>query len=1352
MQKMKNLILSILGKRRFIHFLIVLFCFISYSFTIKKLDFDDGLSSNYVQSIAQDRDGFVWFATEFGLNRFDGTKFHVYKSNPNDESSIAANGINKVVVDPKNNKLWIATKNKGLNTYDCVTHKFFRYPAYSDNKNSTKAYGITDLCFSKDGNLWIGTHGNGLKKLLIKKDSIVHIRLPKRAHFKDDRIWAITDDFNGKLYIAYLEEGLCIVSLKNNTVKYYTHNVFDPYGLPDNVVSKIFIDSKKRVWVGTRNGLALFLPQEDKFIVFRHDPSNSQSLINNEVTSMMEMKDHTLWIGTINGISILDLRQDFIKYTQDVAFQHVTASDYVNGLYNGYVKDIYRDVFNNIWIATQQGINFISHTPSYFKAIAYSIIKGEENTLSNRTVKGISYDNKTDLLWLGTGGGGIDLFKQREKVASYNMQNGKSPDNSFLASLVDSNGDVWFGSMQHGLIRLNKSADKFEKVILSPEANQNLYEQIQCLFEDKGKNLWIGTYNGIFRLNLTTKHISFFDGKTIGLPNNLFRSISQDSKGNLWIGTLWGGFVVVTPNFKLIRKIERIKCTNHIYCDTRGRMWVAANNGVFVFPIPGNYNYITITQPNGDSFENAQAIVEGKKDEIWISSIGGIYRYTWIGKKIEVYDRTNESALGTFTSGCMTKSKNGMIYFGSQKGVVYFDSNKDPYNTNVPSVVITGFSIYDTKEIQTNNEINLPVSSEIKLKYNQNTFTIDFNVMDYSLKDQLEYAYSLEGIDDLWYQTKGQKQVTFRDMSPGKYIFKVKCRLKNKSWSEHITTMVITIDPPFWLSWWAKLFYLIVMAATVIWVIRFYRNRLHTETLLYLEKESRRRENDINNERLTFYTNIAHEIRTHLTLILGPLEDLFKSNKVPASISDDLFLIQRSSNRLASLVSQIMEFRKSETNNRQLTVRKDNLRILVQEIGYKYKELNQNKNLMINIIAEAENVELLFDQEIVTIVLDNLISNAIKYTEAGSVKIILRKRIVSGQEIAEIQVTDTGIGIAAEELENIFERYYQIRRDLKIQGTGIGLALVKKLVSLHEGEIEVQSRVGEGASFFFRLDMAKTYPDAIHLENSSQLMPEKQQDDALPTILIVDDNIEIRDYIVRSFVQTCRILTAENGQKAMDLAFESIPDVVISDVMMPVMDGIQLCKSLKEDIRTSHIPVILLTAKDSDLDKMEGYNTGADSYITKPFSAGLLQSRVSNILNSRKKIMEYFKSNTYKNSISSASISQMDKEFLDKIVQVIEKNIDAADLNISFISEQMNMSYSAFYRKVKAVTGMNTNEFIKKVKMNYAAQLLLTRKFTISEVAFQIGYNSIQYFRDSFKAEYGVLPSEYLKNIDEDNS
>ncbi|WP_044533295.1 hybrid sensor histidine kinase/response regulator transcription factor, partial [Bacteroides intestinalis] len=850
------------------------------------------------------------------------------------------------------------------------------------------------------------------------------------------------------------------------------------------------------------------------------------------------------------------------------------------------------------------------------------------------------------------------------------------------------------------------------------------------------------------------------------LPDKSVYGILRDRQGKLWIGTYGGGIAIFDSNNKTVAKLNTStnfcsNAINHLHMDNQGGIWIATRNGIGYIKDtshPGEFELYGYKQGLEDTF--VRTIQEDASGNIWLSTNDGISRWNKQKQNFDNYDYRDGIPMGNFIEGSACRTEDGTLYFGSLNGVCYFNPENLITERQVAPVQIIECKGLDNQiESRSGETLILASNGNIKLPYDRNSFRIYFSVPDYSQSQQVEYAYLMEGLENTWTNTLGENQVTFRNISPGEYTFKVKARLRNQEWDDtHIATITIHIYPPLWLTWYAKIFYILLILLCVFFWFRFYKRKLLLESSLELEKKKSQNEQELNNERLRFYTNITHELRTPLTLILGPLEDLVNDPHIPTFYSNKIKVIHSSAIRLLNLINQILEFRKTETQNRKLTVSKGNLGNLVTETGLRYKELNRNGKITFQINIDTRETKLYFDTDIISTILNNLLSNAIKYTPEGEIRLIMRSIVEEENKYTEIAVSDTGYGIDAESLPHIFDRYYQAKGKHQASGTGIGLALVKSLADLHEGTLQVESEIGKGTTFTLRLLAENTYPNALHKEEKMEkklIEPEKSEEedkeeaDVRPMLLIVEDNDDIREYIVSSFSNNYRIITATNGKEGLEQAQKHIPDIIISDIMMPVMDGIELCKRVKEDICTSHIPVILLTAKDSIQDKEEGYESGADSYLTKPFSAKLLNSRIHNLLESRRKLALLIANRTKElkpeQPQEPIKLSRLDEEFLARFTSIVEENVDIDKLDMSFMMDKMNMSHSTLYRKIKGLTGISGNEFIRKIRLKNSLRLLMEEGLNISEAAYASGFNDLGYFRACFKEEYGMAPSEYIK-------
>lgn len=1347
------------------------------SHSVKKLGIEQGLSNNYVVSITQDKQGFLWFATEEGLNKFDGTRFITYYKNdlPHNNQGITGNELNRVYADSKRPIIWIATQRDGLNAYNYDEQTFTAYQHNPENPHSLITNDVTDISPStqNDDGLWVSTYYRGIEYLNINNGQFTHYNRSTVPSLPSNQTWTVLDGGDNNLYIGHVGSGFSIFSLKDKSVKNFQNETGNPTSLPGNDVFCIIKDANGNIWLGTNNGLALYNAANDNFITFRNNKNDKYATLCSRILSIRQLKDNKLWIASeLNGIAILNLKQGMFLSPEELSIEYIQEGDDSRSLSNASARCIFQDSFDNIWIGTWGGgINFISSKPPLFTTLSYSPIPNNENSLNNKVASSLCMDRQ-GRIWIGTDGGGINVFEGEKRIAIYKKESGDIPSNFILASLQDSKGNLWFGSYQGGISYYDSRNKRFRSISLMGQSNLD----IRTIYEDAQHNIWVGYSGGIVVLNpLTMKIIQHYNTDNSELHSDFIRSIAQDEKGRFWIGTFGDGLGIYTPNLQKIKTFTQrdgfcSNTINQIIQDKQKRMWIGTGEGLVCFLSTDELNYKTYQRKDGLINTNICAITEDKKGNIWFSNNKGISCYVTNKGCFYNYDHSDDVPAGSFSSSCVTQSKNGQIYFGSINGVCCFNPDITMNEQPAPAAVVTEMKILGRLSNLENNDmiINLSKGQNVELSHAQNSFGLTFNVQNYSLVNQVEYVYMLKGLENSWYTVNENNSVTFRNIPPGKYEFLIKARIHNQKWPEEATSLTIRINPPLWLTWWAKLIYILVSISITYLILHAYKKKLDLESLYTLEKKNHEQEQELNQERLRFYTNITHELRTPLTLILGPLEDMQKEASLPAKQAQKLSVIHQSALRLLNLINQILEFRKTETQNKKLCVSKGNIAPLIYEIGLKYKELNQNTKIDFRIQIEKEEMFLFFDKEIITIVLDNLISNAIKYTEQGCVTLSLHQTMRNEVAYTEIKVSDTGYGISAEALPHIFDRYYQESGKHQASGTGIGLALVKNLVTLHEGEIRAESIQNEGSTFYISLLTDNIYPNALHADSTEPVQEEMNQnteleysqeatlDTSKPILLIVEDNEEIQKYIVESFTDSFEVITANNGEEGKQQALSRIPDIVVSDIMMPVMDGITLCKQLKDDVRTSHIPIILLTAKDSLQDKEEGYEVGADSYLTKPFSASLLRSRINNLLDSRKKLVAQFQAQSTPGSqidlsekriVIAEALSKLDNEFIEKITLLIEENLSSEKIDINYLSDKMCMSGSTLYRKMKALTGLSTNEYIRKVKMENAERLLLEGKFNISEIAYKVGMNSTGYFRQCFKEEFGLSPSDYLKQI-----
>lgn len=1328
----------------------------STSSIFKNLGLKEGLSNGFVNDMIIDGQGFIWAATESGLTRIAGTKCTIFKNN---NSNIDNDGIVGLYYNKESNSIWIHFKNGHIDVFDCKTQQFIHFTQKIPEKS------VADIKGAADGGIWIAYYDGTIQHYTPKNQKFSTISNKRLPNIKNG-IRSITDDGNDHLYIGLRIEGLYVYNLRTQKTKYFRHNPNDPQSLPGDNVRSICIDHAKNIWVGTNLGLGLLDPFTGKFKVFKHIANNPASLAGDNIHQIIEMNDRTLWIASdIGGISVLDLNLYKNPQTEELRFSQITKEN--SGLSSNNNRRIIQDSFGNIWIANySMGIDFIAKSAASINTLQYMGKALEE-------VTGLYCDHQGNL-WIGRDNL-MSLYQNGKLMQTWNFSSYLSNSSSSIYVFEeDKKGNIWCGTSDNGVLKFNPHTHSFTRINYA----QNL--DVHALCENAQGKMWVGTEAGIFSVENDKINKEQELNRQMGKNPAIIYSIKEDNYGQIWIGTLDRGVFVFSKQMKLIvhlteKNLLANNSINHIIKDADGGIWMATMRGLAYVQNPLQPGAIkNYDERYGIKDSHIRAISQDKQGNIWVSMFSGIACLNIHKQRFYNYDYESGIPTSNFVEASAVTTPDGTIYFGSPGGICFFNPQQltEPKAVS-PIQIINCERVGKLSDQFASRLISPNKEGIICLSHDDNTFKINFTIKDFSQEGNVEYSYMMKGLDDQWYETEGDNEVTFRNLKPGDYTFIIRAKLKNQDWEDASTAeMKVVVNPPLWLTWWAKLCYVLLIIGILGYFFRSYQKQLLLRNSLAQEKWESKQRQQVNEERLRFFTNITHELRTPLTLILGPLEDLMEDKEIAERVHHKIGCIHASAERLLNLINDILEFRKTQTPNRKLTVAKANLGALVREIGVRFKDLNQNSRLNICLNIQTGVPELYFDSEVINTVINNLMSNAIKYTPEGSITLSLTMPETNTVAIA---VEDTGYGIDKDALPHICDRYYQENGNHQASGTGIGLALVKSLATLHEAELTVESEKGQGSKFTFSLKTDRTYPEALHKDDNQDLAtaetseenettPKAPTEDIRPLLLIVEDNADIRQYIEESLHEDYRIIQACNGKEGMEQAFSQVPDIIVSDIMMPEMDGIKMTHILKEDIRTSHIPIILLTAKTSINDQEEGYDSGADSYLTKPFSAKLLHSRIRNILSGRRRLADYivqknisqFETSTDKQQISNQAIeekedaitcqlSNLDKKFLEKLNRLIETHISTDDLDMAFMTDKMAMSHSTFYRKVKALTGMSANEYIKKAKLRHSMTLLKNGEYSISEVAILAGFNNLGNFRESFKREFGKSPSEILK-------
>ncbi|GGZ81777.1 hybrid sensor histidine kinase/response regulator transcription factor [Algibacter mikhailovii] len=1328
---------------------------------LKHISLEQGLSQSSVLSILQDKNGFLWFGTRDGLNKYDGHNFKTYKHISNDSTSLSNNYIKALYEDDHGN-MWIGTSN-GLNLYVESEDNFQRFMQTNNISNNE----ISNIIKDDSDHLWVATY-HQLKSFSIKEKRIIDNRGIKL----DTPIRAILKSEDGKLWIK-TTTAVGTYDFNNKTLKRHTLNAKGINDLNLNIISCLYEDRSKNIWLGYKNGLALLNKESNTFEVYSIN-KNQKSSINDNVRSIHEDYHGNLWIGTYNGLYILNANKTSIEH-----FQH--NEDNNSSLSQNSVFKIFEDSKGDIWIGTYAGgINYYDRNYDSFKLFS----PGGKNTLNYKVVSSIVEDGR-DNLWIGTEGGGLNYYNDTTGNFEYFIHNPKNKNslssNNVKAITKDVKGNLWVGTFDGGLnfINIQNNKKNFQHFKNIPNDTTSISnDRVTALCEDDNNNIWLGTRGGgVNIINKDSKRVTRLKPHS-KYSKDFVNVITKSLNTNiLYIGGNEGLYEIdiytqkINPiNFRSDDNVFTKTPVISIYEDNTQNLWIGTEgNGLYYYDkktkISSNYGIA-----EGLPSEIIYGIL-AHENNLWLSTNQGLSKFDLTTKKVKNFDASDGIQGNEFNYGAYLKTKNNKLFFGGANGLTIFNPDDITGNSFIPPVLVT--------DIRINNELHYPkYTKTLKLNHKQNVFSFNFVALSYSKPTKNQYAYKLEGFDKDWIYIGNRRSTTYTNIDPGKYTFRVKASNSDDLWNGKGDEVFIEIFPAPWKSWWAYLLYMLVLSGIAFLIRKYYLQRLTERKELIREREEKEKIKEINALKLQLFTNISHDFRTPLTLIVAPLEKMIEDHKniTLASIQKQHTVMHRNAMILLQQINQFLDFRKNESGQFKLEASKSNIITFIDDIKKSFDELAVEKNINFKLKTTEDNIEVWFDKIKLRKIIYNLLSNAFKNTPNDGdiiINISTTEKFFKDDKITagvKIKICDTGIGISKENLKFIFERFYNLdKKHGGSLGTGIGLSLTKSLVSLHKGYIDVKSEIGKGTCFTVLLPLGNSHlsKQEIIKKDSTNTMDygvynkpfellEKRDtqneanivdsDESLPTILIVEDNTDVRDLLKSIFINSFNILEAKNGKVGLELANNHTIDVVISDIMMPFMDGIELCETIKTNINTSHIPVVLLTAKTSKESEKSGYETGADLYIAKPFNPNLLFTQVNNIILSRKSLIEKFRKDIIIEPKAIAATSA-DELFLEKVFNVVMENLSNPDFSVYNLADMLNMSRSILYKKIKALTGQSIYDFIKTIKLKHAGQLLVSRKdLNISQIAYEIGFVDLKHFRKLFKNLFNELPSEYRNN------
>lgn len=1377
------------------------------------IDSEHGLSQNDVNCIYQDQEGFMWFGTHDGLNKYDGYNFKVYTPDFKGEGSISSNLIYSMTGDVNGN-LWIGTTGSGLNFFDKSTGKFIQYKHDKDNFKSLSSNTVSKVIVDMNNRLWVATsNGINMADLNTQNDQIEFQRYYPTAWdnfnkhisgvFEDSNggIWAggvsdlfkLSRDSEGALYFKSMNEiidlphsnvrsikedglGRLILSTENGIfVQNTTGGSLKVLKVYDGDFSDFTIDGNNNLWVGSDFGLWYFenlkngetqLKLKQKFV---YEAINQNGISKNIIRSVFIDRTGVLWVGT-NGGGVNKFDPNRKK------FRHFKQTLNPTSLSYDKIRVIYEDSFGSLWIGTEGGgLNMLakqydngeySNFQSFNKVLkAFAIAEIQEG--DQRSLL-IGAENKPGLYK-------IDIAKGK-RITEKDFKPIPEIEYSVFSLLADKNGTVWIGTYNGGFHRWEKAIgggykkskfvhDQYDEVSVSDNI-------IRDIFEDSKGNIWFATGNGLSKLPEKEKYKELpkfenyrnIPGDSTSLSHNYILTIFEDSNGVIWIGTFGGG----------LNRMDYVVESN-------------------------SYQFKDFSEKDGLSNNVIKGILEDDNNNLWISTNKGLSKFDPRNSVFKNYDLNDGLQSNEFQELACLKRKNGEMLFGGINGINVFNPGDIEDNNIPPETVLTSFSIFN-QPIEIGAEMNgriimdkpLNELDELKLKYEENSFSFEFAALHYAAPKKNNFAYMLEGFDKDWIYTSSEKRfATYTFLEPGTYTLKVKASNNDGVWDETPSKINLTIIPPIWRTPIAFLFYGLLVLGFIWLLIRIKLIRTREKHQLELEHLENVKNEEIQQMKLEFFTNISHEFRTPLTLIKGPLDFLLsRGEKLDSSaLKSQYSIIKKNTDTLLKLVNQILDFRKLAQGKMKLVVRRGLITSFIEEIGEPFQFLARKKEIIFKISTPDGDIESWYDHDALEKIFNNLLSNAFKFTpEGGEINVIIRREVngkskndgnedqLENFNFVSLEVQDSGPGIDKSLRKRVFERFY-VDKGVKGQnneGAGIGLAFVKSLVELHQGTIKIDSRPEGGARFVISLPIERSSyenlegvtikedddPDFLtrtselesfaierndEIEDTNMLKSKSKKQ----TLLVVDDNEDIRKFIKEVFSESYTIYEAENGRDGFELAKKVMPNLILTDVLMPIMGGIEFCETLKSTNETSHIPVIMLTAKISDESEVLGRKIGADGYVRKPFDIELLGIQIENILKNRQQLRKRF-NREINLQPKEITVTSADENFLNHAIEIVENNMMNTEFNVEMLVKEMGYSRSNLYLKFKEITGLSSSEFIRNIRLKRAIQLFETSNLSVKEIMYMTGFNTASYFAKCFKKQFGVVPSEYVKKLDQE--
>ncbi|REE02002.1 hybrid sensor histidine kinase/response regulator transcription factor [Marinoscillum furvescens] len=1326
----------------------------------------EGLSSSTCLEIFEDSEGYLWFGTINGLNKYDGYDFKIYRPMPGDRESISSNRILSIEED-REGHIWVGTGN-GLNMYNPLTDKFARIRLKQVKGGLEVA--INDLEYdSLENKLWVATD-QGLYLLYLKDEVNISYEMQKYTYLKGEQIAQLEWDKSGDLWAAGYGPNIFRYDQSSNSFSVVKHQLPEELIL-NHLPQLLMLDSKGNFLIGNNlEALSYWDREADEIrlvkITSQKIPINDLHCDKNGIT----------WVSTGGfGLYLLDENMSLL--------QHITHNPQDPfSLPNNQPSRVTEDRDGIYWISTyNRGICKLSLEKSTFRHIRYE--SGNPMSLSSEIAQSVLVDEHENI-WIGTDGGGLNLWRDgAKKIEYFTEENGAINSNKVVYLAQGDGNKIWVCTWDGGLSLFDPATGTSRVFLHDPNDPTTIGQNTaSCAAADAQGRTWLGTNTAGINVYVPKedRFYRFPASEESGIQNNMIVGMMVDRSNRLLIGARNGLQVVdinaideLTSGMKLpmvdVSKsgLEGFRVT-HITQAADGTFWLGTDQGLYHIT---NELELVRSYTTSDGLINnlVVGVVAYDENTIWMTSKGGLSRLDVPSGKIKNFNVQDGIQGSEFQSKSVDLTPSGHILAGGINGLNIFDPRQIADKNKTVSPRLTALKIHN-QEIHVGDTLSdrvvlstsLEETEKIKLYYDEGFIQFDFVALNYSNPNRVSYAHRMVGISDEWVHIQNGRSAGYSNLTAGDYTFEVMAALDGDWDAAGITTINLEVLPPPWKSWWAYMIYLTFFVVVVWQGFRFYAYRINEE-----------RAHELDQMKLRFFMNVSHEFRTPLTLILNPVDKLLSSYDNPEVVKSSALVIQRSARKLLNLVNQLLDFRKLDMGQAPLDPVKGDIIKFTEDIHRFFTELANSRSIKFDLITNRESYFMWFDPDKLEKILGNLLSNAIKFTGDGgkiSLEINIGTKRGTSVDVLEIIVRDSGIGLKKDQLEAVFNRFFHV--DNTMTGTGIGLHYTKSLVEQHGGEITAESEYGEGSTFTVSiptenaaLDIALKSNQGVRKEindfdQNSLLSLEydlaiSAQDDvdeevdgggAVQTVLIVEDNNELRVHLKNELGSLYRIKGASNGKEGLEKARKFFPDIIISDVMMPEMDGFEMCSELKGDPETSHIPIILLTARSLEEDRAEGYSIGADAYLPKPFNITVLKVRIKNLLQAKRKMREKFMKQTNILPSSEVTTNTLDEQFLDKATQVVLDNISDSDFNLKQMLDAVGVSRSHFYRKIQSLTGQNPSHFIRSVRLKYAAELLKQHNCTIKEVAFKSGFNSTAYFSKTFRELFEMTPNEFMES------